>query len=260
MNHRILQSVVFVLCTCCTLLSFAEHSARKEKLQVCAEDAGWPPFSFPPTQPDTAFTGFNMDVLSRVFEGQGIAFEVVIRPWKRCLHDAIDGDIDIVLDAAKNPEREKLYLLSEPVYQLTPAYFFAKNRLYDYTTVDSAAKLKSNRSVCGQSGYTYNNFGFENSEVRMVSKELSKLIHVVTTHRCDVGLTRKEVLLTEVKGTPYKDQIAYREIPNVTGEFFYYLINRNHPHANQIKQTLDQGVAKLRESGEADQLLQAYFE
>ena len=82
-------------------------------------------------------------------------------------------------------------MLTNPVYQLTLIFFFVKQRQYDYNNIDHAEQLKSNRTVCGQRGYTYNNFGFDNEEVRMVSKDLPKLIDVVMTHRCDVGLAQR---------------------------------------------------------------------
>lgn len=243
-----------------TLTSQAEPVPTDRSLLVCAEDANWPPYSYQPASPGQPFSGYNQDVLNHILSPLKIPYEVVIRPWKRCLHDTEGGDIDLTLDAAKNPEREEKYLLTNPVYQLTPIFFFVKQRQYDYNNIDHAEQLKSNRTVCGQQGYTYNNFGFDNEEVRMVSKDLPKLIDVVMTHRCDVGLARKEILLTELKNSSFKETLSYRPFPHVSSEAFYYLINRSKPYANELKSILDTGIANMQNSGEAEALLKAYFQ
>jgi len=225
---------------------------------VCYEDAGWPPYSFLPTQNDSEFRGFNADLLKRVFGRHGIDYRVVMKPWKRCMQDAISGDVDMVMDAASNPQRQRDYLFTEPVYSLTPVFFFPLDKASLYSEPTTADKLQS-LFVCGQKGYTYNNFGFNNDNVAMVSKDLEKVVDLTLIGRCDIGLSRKEILLSELSGDSRAEKIVLQTLVDMPPEPFYWMISRRHPKAAAVKAWIDKQVAEIYESDEARQLLEKYF-
>jgi polar amino acid transport system substrate-binding protein len=227
-------------------------------VRVCAEDAGWPPFSLPPKSDLEAFSGFNADILATIFGQYGIPFEVSIRPWKRCLLDGMNGDIDIVLDAAKNPERERDYLLTEPIYELTPVFFFATRNASRYPTATPARDFDASR-VCGQRGYTYTNFGFDNARIEQVSADLPKILELVELGRCDIGLARLEVLLTELKQVADSGRFSYQRLQNAESEPFYWMLNRHAPFATRLKQLIDSEMTRLRKSGDSGRMLQDYL-
>lgn len=257
---KLIRSLLWV----CALLGIssallAEANWQSRKLVLCAEDAGWPPFSFQKSSPDEAFSGFNADMMKLIFDKHQVHYEVVIRPWKRCLSDGIKGDVSIVMDAAKNEEREKTYLLTEPVYSLTPIVFFARSHAHQYAEQLKAADLQNLRA-CGQKGYTYTNFGFDNERMELVSETLQHILDLAVLERCDIGLARKEAFLNVLKSYDNARKLDYRPLQNASKEQFYWMINRQLDFAEELKQLIDQEVSALYRSGKAQQLLNRYFQ
>lgn len=248
-----------ILSTGVALDAAAQTDWSQTVVTVCAEDAGWPPFSLLNSDPELPFRGFNADVLKAIFEGQGIPYRIVHRPWKRCLLDGMHGDVNIVLDAAKNPEREQNYLLTRPVYSLTPVIFFARSHTDAYPDAISTDKLMS-LHLCGQSGYTYSNFTIDDTKVERVAEDLAKVLDLTRLDRCELGLARKEVLLTELKAYPQASDIGYQTIQNAQQEDFYWLINKQAPLATELKAIIDQGLNALYESGQAEKMLSTYLD
>ncbi len=255
---KLIRTVVLL----CSLFGIESQALADTKWQdrnitLCAEDAGWPPFSFPQNTPTESFKGFNADLIKLIFDKHSIKYEVVIRPWKRCLNDGAIGDVSIVMDAAKNPEREKKYLLTEPIYSLTPIVFFAKTKSHLYPVHLVASDLQTLRA-CGQKGYTYNNFGFDNERVELISESLSHVFDLAVLERCDIGLARKEVFLNELKSFPNSHKLDYRTLQNASKESFYWMINRQLEFADELKQLIDKEVSELYRSGKAQELLKVY--
>ncbi|MBK8970329.1 MAG: hypothetical protein IPM37_02735 [Hahellaceae bacterium] len=98
-------------------------------------------------------------------------------------------------------------------------------------------------NLCGQAGYTYSNFTIDDTKVERVSEDLAKVLDLTRLDRCDLGLARKEVLLTELKSYQYASAIKYQSIENAQKEDFYWMINRQYPFAEELKQIIDQGRA-----------------
>lgn len=257
-----MKRITSVVLLCCLFsigsLVQADTTWQNRKLTLCAEDAGWPPFSFQKHSPDEPFHGFNADLMKLIFDKYDINYEVVIRPWKRCLSDGIVGDVSIVMDAAKNEEREKNYLLTEPTYSLTPVIFFSKTKSDKYPEKINAAELQSLRA-CGQKGYTYTNFGFDDERMELVSETLQHVLDLAVLERCDIGLARKEVFLYVMNTYDNASKVDYRPLQNASKEQFYWMINRRLDYAAELKQLIDKEVADLYRSGKAQELLNRYF-
>lgn len=236
----------------------ADESWQEQTLLVCSEDAGWPPFSFMPAQPDAQFSGFNQDVMAKIFTAQGIRFEVKIKPWKRCLQDGLDGTVHIILDGASNPQREKDYLFTRQIYSLKPVYFLSKQHRLASESDLTLEDLKSLK-VCGQKGYTYTNFGFNNDKVAQISKDLHKVLDLTRLSRCDIGLGREEVLRAELTSYDYGSDLVIRPVPGASEEAFFWLLSRQFENVQGLKQHIDANIERLYESGEAQMLMGNYF-
>lgn len=225
---------------------------------VCAEDAGWPPYSIPPATETDAFDGYNKSLLDRMFRDQGVDYRVVIRPWKRCLQDAISGDVTLVMDAAKNPQRAETYLLTDVIYDLTPIAFFPAQR---ERTLDERIEPSSLAGlvVCGQNGYTYRNFGVSEESVERVSEDLYRVLDLVAIGRCDAGLARLEVMLYNLRDYDKVQQLVWRPMAGSNQESFYWMINRSYPHAEALKAWIDWSLQGMKERGETKVLLQPWL-
>ncbi len=224
---------------------------KDQVINICAEDTGWIPYSNPIKSDDSSgyeFSGFNKDIIEEIFNKNKIKFKFVIKPWQRCLKDAIDGNIHLVLDAASNEERERDYFLTAPIYRMTPAYFFHKSDSKDLMMKTADIILK-NSPICGQSGYTYKNFGIPNKEVKKLSKALGRIIDLVSAKRCKIGLTRLEVLKRELPTFKEYSDISYSAIKGAEKEEFFWLINKNFSFSKKLKTIIDKELKSLTLNG-----------
>lgn len=234
-------------------------SQFSQVLKVCAEDAGWPPFSIPSKDNKKSFSGYNLDVLRHIFSKHDIDFQVVIRPWKRCLRDGISKDVTIVLDAAKNEQRQRDYVLTEPIYTLTPVFFYLNELETKFNKVETSKDLQKLDLICGQKGYTFNNFGLKNDDVTMISKGIHEILDLIVKKRCSVGLARKEVFLTQLLNFKDSHKIGIKKLASIESEKFYWLINKNFKYAEKLKSIIDSEVKQLERSGKSKDYLNKYF-
>ena len=244
------------------LSSFASVAAIPEDqvINICAEDAGWIPYSRPvklKAGGGYEFTGYNRDVAEAVFTKHNIKFKFEIRPWQRCLKEAIDGNIHIVLDAAANDERRRDYLLTNSVYKMTPAYFYHSDNDKSFK-MKSADFILNNTPICGQSGYTYKNFGIPNEEVKKLSKALRRIIDLVRAKRCRIGLTRLEVLQRELPEAKGAEDISYSMIKDAKKEEFFWLINKKFNFSDDLKRIINNELRVLEQSGKLKEISNKY--
>ena len=109
-------------------------------------------------------------------------------------------------------------------------------------------------------GTIYNNFGFDNQRVQMISETLPHLFDLAVLERCEIGLAREEVYLYELQSYADADKLDYRLLQNAPQEPFYWMINRQLEFAKELKQLIDQEVSELYRSGKAQEILKKYFQ
>ncbi len=231
---------------------------KAQVINVCAEDTGWSPYSIiveDASNDHIDISGFNRDLLEEIFKKSKVKLNFVIKPWQRCLKEAVDGDVHIVLDAASNEQRMKDYLLTNSIYRMTPAYIFHKSLNLKNLT---SHELLKNTPICGQSGYTYTNFGIPNDIVKKLSKSLVRIIDLINVKRCSVGLTRMENLKQELSSFKDYENIAYSKILDAKKEDFFWLINKNFPFSTDLKEHIDREISLLKKSGFMSKLYLKY--
>lgn len=82
-----------------------------------AGDIGWPPFNF---SKEGELQGFSIDYMNLLAEKTGLKIEYVTGPtWNEFLEMMKTGEIDVMLDIVKTPERLE-YLLYTPSYAVNP--------------------------------------------------------------------------------------------------------------------------------------------
>ncbi|MFC0349980.1 substrate-binding periplasmic protein [Undibacterium danionis] len=85
-------------------LIFANNVAQAgaiSPLKFCFEDTPQAPWTLPDG------SGLNLELLKRVEQRLGEKFEIVAKPWKRCLEEVRTGVQDGLIGSALAPERQK---------------------------------------------------------------------------------------------------------------------------------------------------------
>lgn len=219
-----------------------------EIINICAEDAGWPPFSIlekDKSNQDVKLSGKNPELIKLIFDKNNIKYAIHIKPWKRCLYEGIHGNIQIVLDAASNEQRKNDYLLTDTIYTLTPVFVYSSLKMKNVPSIIQINELKKLGPGCGQVGYIYDNFGFSNDELNLQSKDLQNLLSLVSKKRCAFGLARLEVYQYEKELFKNFADIEYGSIQNATSEEFFWLINKNYKYSTVLKKLINEELNTL---------------
>lgn len=249
---------------------FADEPTAAEVLdgktiRTCGDGAEWPPFHYFKRDGDDVtkeVTGFTVDLLKEIFDEVGIELEVELRAWKRCLAETAAGKYQIALDGSFNEERAETYLLSAQHYVLTPGYFFLTESNPQGVSVEKSADLWSNGSVCGLYGYNYESFGpgINNDNIDRSAKSFEELIKKTKKNRCKTFLARLEILtgFAAIGNDYLGGEFGYSALPDGKTDPFYLLISREYEHKHELKDIIDTGIARLRNEGRIQALLNSY--
>ena len=190
-------------------------------------------------------------------------FTFKLIPWNRCLHEVETGDTyDMVSSAAFSQERDEKYLVTDSYYTVRPHYFYPRQRFPDGLEIPEI-ELFANYRVCGLRGYNYTNFGISVDAIDVGTHNFTQLIEKTERGRCDVFLGRYEIFAGFAKtGNNYivKHSLGTAPMPGVPGDKFHMLVSRNFRHAEVLRDALNDGIARLKASGEDQQLLAPYLD
>ena len=239
------------------------------EVNVCGDGSEWPPYFYYVREGKTKtkkLDGFTPALLKRIFSKNEINIKFDLPPWSRCLREVEkNGAYQIATDSSFSEERNKKYLMSNSFYEISPRFFYLEssfpNGLPDISSVEKFLKLGN---ICGLQGYNYVGFynGLKNENIDMGAKTYKNVITKTLKNRCIGFLARYEVVkgfeklgddLLKGKG------IKSIDLPGTKKEKFYMLISRKYPDHKNLKAVIDEGVERLKKSGELTKILQTYI-
>ncbi|WP_028764428.1 substrate-binding periplasmic protein [Shewanella colwelliana] len=251
--------IVIICCLLFSLLPVAQ--ATEQTITFCVEDTEFPPFNYFQRENGKkgTSTGYDIDLLNRVFSVSDFKHQVIALPWRRCLKDVKEGTIDAAMSASLNPERSRDFLSSAAYYHLTPSYFFLKFSFPDGVRVHNLSDLRQYGTICGIKGFNYQNFGITKNETIYEIRDLAHLPEMLQRGRCQFFLARKETLSgTLAINSEYELSKLLRgiRVPGTQAEPFHMLISHQSKYKHQIKALFDSKVASLRADGELQRMLE----
>lgn len=110
----------------------AEWLENNRTLRV-AHDQDWKPFSYVTNQ---ASQGFSVEYVKLLAQLMGVEIEFVSGPWNQVYGVALRGNVDLILDLIKTPEREEHHFLYTPPYARNPNVIVTK-QTSDLSTFES---------------------------------------------------------------------------------------------------------------------------
>ena len=242
------------------------QSLAGETIRTCNDGGEWPPYFWKIRQGGEVtddLTGYDLDYLQNIFDNVGADFTFELIAWSRCLHEVETGDsYDMVTSVAYSKERDQNYLMTDSYYTVQPHYFYPKANFPQGLEIDSLDAFAQYK-VCGLRGYNYANFGIPTETIDTGTKVFSQLIEKTARGRCDMFLGRYEIFAGFAKtGNDYitRHDLETAPMPGVPGDKFYMMVSRNYEHAEDLVAMLNEGIARLKASGEADVMLQPYLE
>ncbi|KIA79957.1 hypothetical protein QR66_13150 [Chromobacterium piscinae] len=234
-------------------------------LKICEGEEEWPPFVYfkriDGKKNGKEVAGYSIDYIKNLLAKNGIASIIDMIPWKRCQKEVVDGNYDMLLNATKSEERDRLYWVSDAYYKLTGIAFYSTTR-----PVPKLRKLEDLRNyrICGIRGYTYENYGLSTNQVDSGSANISMAMNKILNNRCDLFLNNLEIIIgSHILGLEdylHDQRFGYIRITGKQDSSFHMLISRKPSYAEKLKILINQGIIDMEKSGETEKLRKRYLQ
>ncbi len=245
----------------------ADARLRGWTVQVCDDANEWPPYTFVERQDGRKtgrVKGYSVDLLERLLRPLGMSYRIELLPWARCLLEVRRGqNYQMLLNATRNPERERDFLISAPIYSTRTYYLWSQRVHPQGLQVRGQEDLKRYR-LGGVHGYTYSQLDQIDMASLQRAPNYASLVQMLHLGRIDVIVVGEEVL-HGLAGLPGYELARDRELgraplavqrPNT----FHMMISRQHPLGPALHAALQAELARLARSGELQQLLARHLQ
>ncbi|NTV29169.1 MAG: transporter substrate-binding domain-containing protein [Candidatus Omnitrophica bacterium] len=220
----------------------------------------WPPYN---ADPAASEPGYVVEILKAVFEPQGHKIDYQTMPWTRAVADMMEGKVDAIIGASHADAPDALYP-AESMGVILNAFFVKKDSTWKYSGVDSLKTIK----LGVIDGYPYDDDGAidkyikagADPEVQVMTGDgsLERNIKKLQAGRLDAVVENEIVMEATLKNMG----IAAGEIVNAgkadEQKDLFVAFTPNKDTTKKYSQLWDEGIKKLRESGELKKILDRY--
>jgi polar amino acid transport system substrate-binding protein len=229
------------------LLLFVMTSAA-HALTLAVEDA-WEPYA----NPDG--TGMSTDIVRAAFKSVGIEATFETIPYARLLQEVQAGKYVGGFNVAREPSREDAFLWGREMLFLARAhYYHCRPRLLE---ASGATELQNGEKVGVILGYEYGELFHKNNRISKVwGKRHDQILRMLQAGRVDM------VILFEKTANLFLNELKLQEevfaaFPSEPSRI-YVAFSRQHPEAGHYLDKLDEGLARIKASGEYQAILEKY--
>jgi polar amino acid transport system substrate-binding protein len=220
--------------------------ANSAPLILGAEDS-WTPYSNKQGQ------GISTNIVQAAFAKAGLETQVVVRPYARVLHDVKVGALDAGYNVTRQQNTEQDFIFGkEPILQASAYWYFRA----DSAPVATLQKVPDGYRVGSIIGYEYGDM-FEIERPRFKEVRVPRqiqLIKMLQQGRIDAALMFEEEANQTLKQMGLNETAIRKGMFNHTSDI-YLAFSRNKPHSQELAQKFDEGIKKLKETGEYKRLL-----
>ncbi len=162
----------------------------------------WPPYGL---TEQTQITGIDYDVSQEISKRLGIELDYRVCPFKRCLQEMENGQLDLLAGIARNPEREKYMAYTETPYSAVAVVFYVrKGEASRLATYEDLYEMRV--------GYVSKSHYFEpfNSDAKVPKVDVDKerrLLPMLHSGRIDTYVGTDPNASYEVLTMGYKDKL-----------------------------------------------------
>ncbi|WP_157315097.1 ABC transporter substrate-binding protein [Chitinibacter sp. GC72] len=232
---------------------FALLSTHAAALQITLANGEWPPI----LGQKLPGHGYGSQIVSRAFAHQGITVNYAFMPWRRALEATKQGQYHGTLLWSSNPERQRDFLLSQPVYRSQTVLFYHRQQARSWRQTDSLR----NARVGVSNGYNYGarwrslqeQGFFTVDQANSDAQNLAKLyIQRIDAFPCEAIVCRHLIATT----LPARARTELRHDPlPVHSENMHLMLSRKTAQSDWLLQQFNQGLQRMRQSGELARLL-----
>ncbi|SMF54540.1 amino acid ABC transporter substrate-binding protein, PAAT family [Pseudobacteriovorax antillogorgiicola] len=202
--------------------------------------------------------GYASKIVTEAFKKEGIDVKYNFYPWARALDSASKGKVAGTFLWGYKKEREKHFLYSEPILDVSYVFFYLAERKFDWKKIDDLKDKRIGTTIKYSYGEAFDKARakgiFEaddsNSDETNFKKLLAGRVDIIPND-LDAGLS--------ILRRNHKDEIkrvSYHEKP-VRNTPHYLLISRKHPRAEYLLAAFNKGLAALKKSGRYQEIIKA---
>ena len=241
----LLRRIALILATTGCGAALSAPSAEIPALRLCWENTEKPPYLS--TEKTGGAEGISVELVNAVLQRAGLRAQSVVWPWKRCLAEVATGNIDLVPNASRAPERMQYALYSKPLYRTHMAFFYDPRRMPTPPRIETLADLKAFR-VGGVLGFNY--VHLKGVPLDTGAKSREALLRKLESGRIDLADEQLEVMLEAIRRLELPAaHFAYVRDPFLDAKDFHILINKQHPQAEALRERLDAAIGELERDG-----------
>ncbi len=234
----------------------ASRAAAAEGVVLRVRADSWMPFN---GDPSAEKPGYVVEFLREIFEPQGIKVDYQVMPWADALKAAAAGDIDGVI-CANATEAEKLVIGKEAIAEPQFSLFVRKDSKWSYQNLHSFQGV----TLGAVEGYSYWDSidGYIKKSAPPAVKFYSgnapaaEAVADLSSGKIDVFVESVLVFYWALKSTGQKFS-DFRSAYTEPTEPLYVAFTKNK-QGLEFARKLDAGLAKLKETGRYDAILDRY--
>ena len=233
------------------LTVFALSSGVMAQQYVVGTNASFPPFEY---VEDGEIVGFDIDLVKEIAELQGFEVEFRDISFDSLIPGLASGSLDIVAAGMTiTDKRKEVVAFSDPYYSANQSVLVNKDSKEDLTV------LFGDNDVGVQTGTTGDTWVRKNLiEDEILTGEIRNydsyvfVIRDLSNQNIDAAVLDKPVAETYSKNNPVK---VVAEV--ITGEEYGIAVGKNN---QKLQEEINKGLAKVKENGTMDKLIEKYFE
>jgi polar amino acid transport system substrate-binding protein len=230
------------------LLLLATMPSAALALTLAVEDA-WEPYA------NADGKGLSIDIVRAALRSVDVEVTFEAIPYARLLQEVQAGKYVGGFNVAREPSREDAFLWGKEMLFLARAhYYHCRSRLLD---ASSAEELQRGEKVGVILGYEYGEQFHENQRIaKFWGKRHDQILRMLQAGRVDT------VILFEKTANLFLNEMNLQEevfaaFPSEPSKI-YVAFSRHHPNAMYYLEKLDEGLARIKASGEYQAILEKY--
>lgn len=235
----------------CLLLALLAGSAMAaEKIRYCDYPV-YPPISW---SDGKQVRGVAPGVVKELFGQLGYEVEIVeLDNWNRCVRDAAEGRVDVVLMYSTAEREQSMVFSTVPVLREEVAVFINRQHLVNIERLEDLANYRGGLLFGESYGVVFDRFVAEHQNIEMVSdssQNFGKLIR----GRIDFIVSERRTGQMRVETLPGAQDIV--ALPDSFGvDYLRVAVSRRSALAGRMPE-IDAQLKRMVDSGEVDRLLQ----
>lgn len=253
--------VLTVAATCGLLgspTSWSEEAKRAEPVRVAFATGEYRPY----TSESMPNLGATTELVTAICNAAGIVPEYVFVPWKRAELNLANGLVFGAFPYSANPERKQQFDFSDPLYVVS-------NALVYYEGNARVRALKGDEALPDLKQYKFGVIAgsFAEPQLKQLGigyntvTTVDQLVQMLELGRFDIYIDDEATIFDAVNRLFPADAAKFRALATPFGARTPngVMVSRSYPNSAGILQRFNEGLAKIKKTGEYDKILAKYY-